>query len=278
MTTCFESGNLHIVAARARNQPAPNDGKHAPRKTAPRQQSSHDKRRTPTCGPSTDLRGKSGHWNNRGYTFLASAEGEFFCHASALHADFENVVAWDDEAEALLADTEVLFDVIQDPKDATKLRADNVRPAPPAAPAGDSAELPSPGDNAPPGPAAAISTEKPVVPLAPSQAAITAQAASPALQNLDMSDGTGLREKESEPSSSHTPSTNLSPRGRSRHRSVSPRGADSKPRKTRRNRSRSPSVEPTRGRRTPSPRDAPTNGPGSSRAHTMQQTAARTEL
>ena len=201
----FECGNLHIVPARARNQPAPNDVKHAPHKTAPRQRSSRDKRPTPTCGPSTGLRGKSGRWNDRGYTFLASAEGEFFCHASALHEDFENCMAWDGEAEALLADTEVLFDVIQDPKDATKLRADNVRPAPPAAPAGDSAGLPSPGDNAPPGPAAAIFSEKPVVPLAPSQAAITVQAASPALQNLDMSDGTGLCEKESEPRPSSSP-------------------------------------------------------------------------
>ena len=168
--------------------------------------------------------------------------------------------------------------MIQDPKDATKLRADNVRPAPPAAvPAGKPVSLPSPGDYAPPGPAAPISIEKPDVQLAPSQTVPTVQDASLALQNLDMSDGAGLREKESEPqpSSSHTPSTNTSPRGRSRHRSVSPRGADSKPRKTRRNRSRSPPEEPTCGRRTPSPRGAPTNGPGSSRAHTMQQTAAR---
>ena len=283
----FECGNLHIVPARARNQPAPNDVKHAPHKTAPRQRSSRDKRPTPTCGPSTGLRGKSGRWNDRGYTFLASAEGEFFCHASALHEDFENCMAWDGEAEALLADTEVLFDVIQDPKDATKLRADNVRPAPPAAiPAGKPVSLPSPGDYAPPGPAAPISTEKPDVQLAPSQTVPTVQDASLALQNLDMSDGAGLREKESEPqpSSSHNPGTNPSPRSRSpaRPRSVSPRSADSNPRKVRRTRSRSPPKEPspsepTRRRRTPSPRGAPANGPGSSRAHTMQQTAARTE-
>ena len=108
-----EKGSLLVYPAREKERKYDRPSN----KSSPPQRRKPD-RKTPACGPSTNLRGITGTWNERGFTFVSSPEGDFFCHVSALHSDFEKIAE---------TDTNVLFDVIKDPRDSSRLRATNVR-------------------------------------------------------------------------------------------------------------------------------------------------------
>ena len=82
--------------------------------------------------PSTGLSGSLGSWHDRGFTFIKSTAGDFFCHITGLHKSLFNEEGALLDAKSVDENTLVTFDVIADPRDTSRLRATNVRLSPPA--------------------------------------------------------------------------------------------------------------------------------------------------
>ena len=122
----IESGVLGVQLAREKSTP------NRPTKPKPQHGSSPSSRgkrarARPSCGPSVDLSGSLGSWHERGFTFIKSPSGDFFCHISGLDKSLFNAEGALHDSKAVAENTRVTFDVIEDPRDASRLRAVNVR-------------------------------------------------------------------------------------------------------------------------------------------------------
>ena len=124
----IESGVLGIRPAREKSDRKNVTKANPPASPLPVSSRAKRARVSPSCGPKSDLSGSLGSWHQRGFTFINSDAGDFFCHMSGLHETLFDAEGSLKDSKSVEEHTRVVFDAIQDPRDSTRLRAVNVRP------------------------------------------------------------------------------------------------------------------------------------------------------